>query len=190
MANYVSNGKKFADSIPQSTVNQAYQMETKNPLILTVRIDEQSQQFFNELRIKHFPPERNLLDAHLTLFHQLPDTIETFQIIDNAKRPSFKMDIIKLINLGAGVAYKVESSHLEELRKDLKTAFANQLIPQDMHGFRAHITVQNKTTPEEARSLLKQLSDGFEPFSIYAQGLDLWEYLGGPWEHKSYHPFN
>jgi 2'-5' RNA ligase len=165
-------------------------METKNPLILTVRIDEKSQQFFNEMRIKHFPPERNVLEAHLTLFHQLPDTNKTLQVIEDAVRPSFKMEVIKLINLGAGVAYKVQSSHLEELRKGLKTAFADRLIPQDMHGFRAHITVQNKTTPEEARSLLAQLSNGFEPFSIYAKGLDLWEYLGGPWKHRSYHPFS
>jgi 2'-5' RNA ligase len=165
-------------------------METKNPLILTVRIDEKSQQFFNEMRIKHFPPERNLLEAHLTLFHQLPDTNKTLQVIEDAVRSSFKMEVIKLINLGAGVAYKVQSSHLEELRKGLKTAFADHLIPQDMHGFRAHITVQNKTTPEEAQSLLAQLSDGFEPFSIYAKGLDLWEYLGGPWKHRSYHPFS
>jgi 2'-5' RNA ligase len=164
-------------------------MEAKNPLILTVRLDEKSQQFFNEMRIKHFPPERNLLEAHLTLFHQLPDTDETLETIQNSERDSFKMQVIKLINLGAGVAYKVDSQELESLRQNLKRAFADQLIPQDMHGFRAHITVQNKTTPEQARSLLAQLSDGFEPFSIYAQGLDLWEYLGGPWKHRSYHPF-
>lgn len=165
-------------------------MEAKNPLILTVRLDERSQRFFNEMRIKYFPPERNLLDAHLTLFHQLPDTNETLEIIQNSKRGVFEMEVIKLINLGAGVAYKVDSQELETLRQDLKKAFTDRLIPQDKHGFRAHITIQNKTTPEQARLLIAELSERFEPFTIIANGLDLWEYLGGPWKHRCYQPFN
>lgn len=165
-------------------------MEVKDPLILTVRLDEKSQQFFNEMRLKHFPRERNLLDAHLTLFHQLPDNEETLAIIQHCKRNFFTMEVIKLINLGAGVAYKVESPELELLRQELKKAFNEQLIPQDKQGFRAHITIQNKTTPEEAKSLIAKLSESFEPFNISAQGLDLWEYLGGPWQHRSHQPFN
>lgn len=164
-------------------------MEAKNPLILTVRLDETSQQFFNEMRIKHFPPERNLLDAHLTLFHQLPDTDETLEIITNSNRDFFKMQVTKLINLGAGVAYKIDSQELESLRQNLKKAFNDQLIPQDQHGFRGHITIQNKTTPDEAKSLIAQLSEQFKPFDITAIGLDLWEYLGGPWKHRRYLPF-
>lgn len=165
-------------------------MEAKNPLILTLRLDERSQRFFNEMRTKYFPPERNLLDAHLTLFHQLPDANETLEIIQNSKRDCIEMRVIKLINLGAGVAYKVDGQELESLRQDLKRAFNDLLIPQDQHGFRAHVTIQNKTTPEVARALIDQLSEGFEPFTISANGLDLWEYLGGPWKHRSYHPFN
>jgi 2'-5' RNA ligase len=165
-------------------------MEVKNPLILTVRLDEKSQQFFNEMRLKHFPRERNLLDAHLTLFHQLPDNEETLAIIQHCKRNFFTMEVIKLINLGAGVAYKVESPELELLRQELKKAFNEQLIPQDKQGFRAHITIQNKTTPEEAKSLIARLSESFETFNISAQGLDLWEYLRGPWQHRSHQPFD
>ncbi|MFP5079749.1 hypothetical protein [Pedobacter sp. JCM 36344] len=56
-------------------------METGNPLILIVRLDEKSQQFFNEMRSRYFLPELNLLKAHLTLFHQLPFSLETFRIL-------------------------------------------------------------------------------------------------------------
>jgi hypothetical protein len=42
------------------------------PLILTLRMDERSQERFDRLRETHFPPERNYLRAHLTLFHKLP----------------------------------------------------------------------------------------------------------------------
>ena len=43
------------------------------PLIVTALLDEAAQQRFDRLRRSHFPPERNHLDAHLTLFHRLPD---------------------------------------------------------------------------------------------------------------------
>ncbi|MEJ7557969.1 MAG: 2'-5' RNA ligase family protein [Pedobacter sp.] len=160
-----------------------------NPLILTLGIDESSQRFFNEMRVKHFPPERNLLKAHLTLFHQLPNSEDTFKTLNTIAMKPFNMKVIGLINLGAGVAYKIESPELMSLRQQLYSTFVDQLILQDKHGFRAHITIQNKTTPEQARSLLAELSASFEPFNIVAKGLDLWEYLGGPWEHKMHYDF-
>jgi hypothetical protein len=47
------------------------------PLILTLQMDERSQERFDRLRELHFPPERNYLSAHLTLFHKLPGERET-----------------------------------------------------------------------------------------------------------------
>jgi 2'-5' RNA ligase len=164
-------------------------MEPKNPLILTVRLDQKSQDFFDGMRRKYFPPERNLLNAHLTLFHQLPDDEETFNIINSLSIIPFEMEVSRLINLGAGVAYKVDAAPLETLRNELRKAFEEQLIPQDKQGFRGHITIQNKTTPDQAKSLLEELSMDFEPFKIEGHGIDLWEYLGGPWKHRSFHPF-
>ncbi|WP_208644854.1 2'-5' RNA ligase family protein [Mucilaginibacter kameinonensis] len=49
----------------------------KKTLILTLRLDEESQAFFDEMRKRHFPQERNFLKAHLTLFHQLPSDLVT-----------------------------------------------------------------------------------------------------------------
>jgi hypothetical protein len=46
------------------------------PLILTLKMDERSQERFDRLRERHFPPERNYLNAHLTLFHKLPGAQE------------------------------------------------------------------------------------------------------------------
>lgn len=42
------------------------------PLIVTLALDEQAQARFDALRSRHFPPDRNVLDAHVTLFHALP----------------------------------------------------------------------------------------------------------------------
>jgi 2'-5' RNA ligase len=155
-----------------------------NPLILTLKTDESSQRFFNEMRNIHFPPQRNFLQAHLTLFHQLPNDKETFQVLTKLNLSCFEMEVSGLINLGAGVAYKIQSPELNVLRKELSISFNDCLIPQDKQGFRAHITIQNKTTPEQARALLAKLSKDFEPFVVIAKGLDLWEYLGGPWRYK------
>jgi hypothetical protein len=46
------------------------------PLIVTALLDEAAQERFDRLRREHFPPERNHLAAHLTLFHRLPDDPE------------------------------------------------------------------------------------------------------------------
>ena len=42
------------------------------PLILTLRFDGEAFARLDDLRRAHFPPERNQIPAHLTLFHALP----------------------------------------------------------------------------------------------------------------------
>jgi len=39
--------------------------------ILTAEMDDDSFAWLAGLRRRHFPPERNFLPAHLTLFHRL-----------------------------------------------------------------------------------------------------------------------
>lgn len=43
-----------------------------NPLVLTLTLDRASQAFLTNLRAKYFPPHRNHLHAHVTLFHAIP----------------------------------------------------------------------------------------------------------------------
>jgi len=63
----------------------------KQPLILTLKLDEESQAFFDKQRALYFPPERNFLKAHLTLFHQLPDEPETLDYFSNFIHDSFEI---------------------------------------------------------------------------------------------------
>ena len=156
----------------------------KQPLILTVRMDDESQAFFNSQRKNYFPPERNVLDAHLMLFHQLPDEQFTYDNLAAVRFEPFNLQVTSLMNLGAGVDYRIESPEISSLQKNLRSQFLEVLIPQDLHGFRPHITIMNKSTPEKARALITELSAGFQPFSIQATGLDLWTYLNGPWQHE------
>ena len=67
------------------------------------------------------------------------------------------------------------------MRKELAESFSPWLTRQDSSPYRPHITVQNKVEPDEARLLLETLQLEFEPFQIFAEGLLLWRYLGGPW---------
>ncbi|MDN3548169.1 2'-5' RNA ligase family protein [Mucilaginibacter aquaedulcis] len=153
-------------------------------LILTSRLDTVSQAFFNALRLTHFPPERNFLKAHLTLFHQLPDTLATRQYLSAFKFGIFDMSVSGLRYLGAGVAYRIESVELQTLHLEMSRHFQDVLIPQDRQRFQPHITIQNKVTPEASRILLEELTGTFESFTVQATGLDLWEYHGGPWRHS------
>lgn len=151
-------------------------------MILTLRIDEANQAYFNELRRRYFPSERNYLDAHLTLFHNISGFDGIFQ------QPGFRMETTGVFSIGNGVAYRIESPDLLRLRE--KLAKKLELIPQDRQAFRPHITIQNKVNPEVAKITLMELSAVFEPFAIKATGLDLWHYLGGPWAHEQFYPFS
>ncbi|MGV3577423.1 2'-5' RNA ligase family protein [Brevundimonas sp.] len=156
------------------------------PLIVTLALEDSAFDCFQDLRESHFPPHRNQVPAHLTLFHALPAEHEgeVRQALEAAckVRHPMRLDVRGPWSLGRGVAYRLASPDLERLRADSAQAFSAWLRPQDRAPFRPHITIQNKVEPDEARRLLETLQHGFEPFDIEARGLLLWRYLGGPWE--------
>jgi 2'-5' RNA ligase len=158
------------------------QAAEKQPLILTLKLDAGSQAFFDAQRQLYFPPKRNFLRAHLTLFHQLPDEAETYQILESIVFKRFELKVTAVMHIGAGVAYKISSEELSELHREVSDLFRTSLIPQDRQPFRPHISIQNKVMPETARKLLEQLSTDFKEFKISGVGLNLWRYLDGPWE--------
>lgn len=41
-------------------------------MILTAHVAAPEIRFFDDLHSRYFPPERNYLSAHLTVFHKLP----------------------------------------------------------------------------------------------------------------------
>ncbi len=68
------------------------------------------------------------------------------------------------------------------LRQQLATTWAPWLTAQDRQAWRPHVTVQNKVTPAEARQTHTHLSESISPADGVVLGLQLWAYLGGPWE--------
>ena len=154
------------------------------PLILTIWIEEPAQQYFNEMRRSYFPAERNYLAAHLTLFHALPD--EKF-IYDETKLlcqtgKIFSVNAESVVSIGNGTAIKTVSPVLNSIHQRCQALWWHKLTPQDKQKLWPHVTVQNKVDAGKAKDLKKQLNESFEPFTFHAVGLQLWRYLGGPWE--------
>ena len=152
--------------------------------ILTLQIDPASQVHFNRLREANFPPNLNYIDAHVTLFHTLPEettVIEEVAVVAASREP-FAVNVTGLRSLGKGVAYTLESVPLQAVHRHLATAYAEHLTLQDRQKFQPHLVIQNKATSEAARTLLRDLRASFVPRIVEAIGLTLWHYRGGPWK--------
>lgn len=163
------------------------------PTIVSALFGAEDHALLDGLRRRYFPPERNQLAAHLTLFHHLPPDLapELRQRLAAETRgiPAPRARIGGLMNLGRGVALRIESPELEEIRARLADAFAMLLTPQDRAGWRPHVTIQNKVEPAQARALLTALEADFRPRPLAIAGLASWWYRGGPWEALSRHKF-
>jgi 2'-5' RNA ligase len=161
-------------------------MKVADALILTLRFDEATFDRLDGLRRTYFPPERNVVPAHVTLFHDLPgdflaDISMTLAEVCE-QTPLFVVKLPRLRFLGAGVAVEVDSPELSRLRKTLASGWAAWLTPQDRQPFKPHVTLQNKVTPDVARRTFEFLSGGWESQTAGGVGLTLWHYRGGPWE--------
>jgi 2'-5' RNA ligase superfamily len=155
------------------------------PIIVSALFGPEDQHFLNRQRSAYFPPERNVLAAHLTLFHHLPPSVEPElrqRLKSACVRPAPRAELSALMSLGRGVAYRVHAPELQDIRAELAEAFAGMFTPQDQAGWRPHVTIQNKVTPQAAKTLLAELGRTFTPRPLVLAGLAAWFYRGGPWE--------
>ena len=149
--------------------------------IVTLNVDPESQARFETLRRMHFPPERNVVPAHVTLFHALPASVGDLLEQNAAQQHSFVIKWTGVRFLGRGVAYSADAPELIALHRRLAALFDEHLNAQDRQSFRPHLVVQNKATAERARALQTELERQPLPETSWATGLNWWEYLGGSW---------
>ena len=154
------------------------------PLIVTLEADPASQARFEAMRERWFPPERNHVPAHVTLFHRLPgeraDAV-MLRLAEVARRmdpPPFQ--VASVMALGRGAALRLDLPAGDGLRRAIGAGF--DVVAQDRGRLRAHVTVQNKVSREEAAETLEMLRAGFAPWDGHGAALRLWRYRGGPWE--------
>jgi len=129
------------------------------PLILTLELAPEAQAWAQAMRDTHFPPGRDIVPAHVSLFHALPPDREALIRSHLAPpRPAPAVWIEAPYLLGRGVAFRVACPEIAAIRAGLRARLpAERLTRQDRAPWQPHLTVQNKVAPEEARALLGRL---------------------------------
>ena len=161
-------------------------------LIVTGELAPPDFAWLNELRRRHYTAERNQLPAHLTMFHAIPPSAESelrrlLRVMAEGSPP--RAWIAGVMDLGGGVALRIASDELDRIREELAQRLRGLLTAQDSAGWSAHVTIQNKVPPREARALIQALGSQFEERPVRISGLGLHRYLGGPWESLRTFPF-
>jgi hypothetical protein len=162
-------------------------------LIVTALLPPDLHRWATNLRQQHFPPERNFLEAHVTLFHALPPSCET-EVRDALAGEARRLAPVEarlegVMPFGTGTALSIASPAMLDLRQRLADLFHGLLTSQDQHAPRLHVTIQNKVTASEAKALQAELAPAVVPRAFAFAGLGLYRYLGGPWDAVRTYPF-
>lgn len=155
------------------------------PLIVIAELGQGDFARLDALRRNHYPPERNRVPAHLTLFRSLPPSADMevrHSLARAASDARPQAEISGILDLDSGVALRIHSPALEAIREDLAREFRGLLSAQDQGHWTPHVTIQNKVEPRVARALLRSLRQSFEPRSLEISGLQLVRYVDGDWE--------
>jgi 2'-5' RNA ligase superfamily len=156
------------------------------PFIVTGELPAEVLAWADGLRRAHYPPARNKLAAHVTLFHAMaPSLREELRGVLGRFAAEFappRARIEALMDLGSGTALQVRSLGLLALREAIAEHFHGALTAQDLHEPRLHITIQNKVDRAAARALQEQLAASLSPRDFAFTGLGLHLYRETHWE--------
>jgi hypothetical protein len=162
---------------------------TETVYILAAQLDAGSFSWLDALRRAHFPPERNVLSAHLTMFHRLsPQQVARVQTVPLPDGP-IPVQFDSVMFIGFGNAIRATSPALDRLRADVKAAIGDGLSRQDNQRWTPHVTIQNKVGADAARQLHATLAEAFASRTGSVVGLQVFEYLSGPWRLAQSLPF-
>jgi hypothetical protein len=156
------------------------------PFIVTAELPGDVFAWSDGLRRAHFPPERNHLAAHVTLFHSFAPSLREELLRELARcaaeyaPPAAQIDA--LMDLGGGTALAVRSPAMLAIRAELAERFFTVLTAQDRGSKRLHITVQNKVERKAAKALQAALGAELIPRAFGFTGLGLHSYLNPQWE--------
>lgn len=163
------------------------------PLVVTAELPAALQSRAEALRRAHYPVDRNLVPAHVTLLRALPPFVEdearALLASLAAELPPPPAQITGLMDLGSGTALAIESSALMDVRAMIAEHFHGMLTLQDEGVPRLHTTVQNKVPRADAKAVQAALAPTVQPERFAFAALALHRYLGGPWESVGRWPF-
>lgn len=162
------------------------------PLLVTVELPSDVLAWADALRRAHYPPERNRLRAHVTLFHALPPSVEAelVQVLsDLARNPAPAARVTGLMKLARGTALAIDSPATVELHGLIADRMHGLLAHQDTRPLRLHVTIQNKVTSHAARALQAELEPMIQPIAFRFRGFGLYAWKEGLWREIRTFPF-
>lgn len=154
------------------------------PLLITAELPSEVLAWADALRREHYPPERNRLRAHVTLFHALPPSVEAelLQVlVDLARNPAPAARIAGLMKLDRGTALAVESPPMVELHGLIAERMHGLLTDQDTRPLKLHVTIQNKVDSAAAKALQASLAPRLRPVGFHFHGFGLYAWEDGLW---------
>lgn len=156
------------------------------PFIVTAELPGDVLAWSDGLRRAHFPPDRNKLAAHVTLFHAFAPSLreELLRTLGSyaAYHSPPRARIDALMDLGGGTALLVRSDAMQALRRRIADHFDTMLTAQDRGDKKLHITIQNKVDRAAARALQAQLRGQLQPREFVFTGFGLHLYRAPHWE--------
>lgn len=163
--------------------------ERRAPLLVTAELPDDVLSWADALRRAHYPPERNRLRAHVTLFHALPPSAGEevrallAEVAAAAAPPEAR--ITGVMKLDHGTALAVESPATLALHAQLAERLHGLVQQKDARPLRLHVTVQNKVPRSDAAALQTKLAAGLaaglEPRRFRFHGFGLYEWDGALW---------
>lgn len=179
--------------VPADVEEWALIPDDSAPFLITLGFDPATFDRLEGLRQRYFPPGRNQVPAHLSLFHQLPgpewDAVDAE--LDRAARshPPIELRFTAPRPTGRGVMLVVQAPTLVPIHGALARAFDRHLTAQDRQPYRPHVMLMNKAERADADRALHEIQAGFAPWAGTGDRLILWRYLGGPWDEAASYPF-
>ena len=178
---------------PERSFGSDSKLSRAAPFIVTAELPGEIFAFADALRRQHYPPERNKLAAHVTLFHAFAPSLreELKRVLARAAGDHAPPAAILggVMDLGSGTAIAIHSPAMLAIREAIAGHFHGALTAQDSHQPRLHITVQNKVSRAAATTLQAALAASLHPRRFAFAGLGLHLYRETHWEAIGRWPF-
>ncbi len=162
------------------------------PLLIVAELPADIFPWADALRQAHYPPGRNRLGAHVTLFHGLPPSADAevrALLAELSRRGAPAATIGGVMDLGRGTAFAVDSPGMSDLHEEMAERLHGLVQPKDARPLRLHITIQNKVAPADARALQAAIAPSLQPRAFQFRGLGLYGWTGEIWRQDRVFPF-
>lgn len=163
------------------------------PLLVVAELPADVFAWAQALRQAHYPPARNRMGAHVTLFHGLPPSAEMHVrglLSALSRRPPPDATIRGLMDLGRGTAFAIDSPGMAHLHEEMAERLHGLIQQKDARPLRLHITIQNKVAPADARALQAAMTPSFEQRAFRFRGFGLYSWTGEIWQRDRVFPFH